>query len=222
MAFALQKSQSEEKPQKRSPLAGWLGKKEDDALDEPLPEINVAAGLNRVLNSTKSVDEKRPKTDAKEKAVREALGAIEAALFAIDKIRDTLEQACEISLSAKSVEDVGGRALLAERFDELRLLINETVEKSDPRATMLIGKNHRHLDVNLGGKTRYSVAATRMDSSERGLNLSPPRDAFSTYEEIDQTLEQLDNALGRADRAAASYCRDAQYLIARMNGAFDE
>lgn len=218
MAFALHKSE-EKKPQKRSPLAGWLGKKA--AADEDvLPELNVAAGVDRALKRThipeKKTDDKDPQND-----VRDALGAIEAALYAIDRLRDTLEQACEVVLSAKDIDDPGGRALLAERYDELRLSVDSALNNVDPRAAVLIGTGQRHFDVSLGGKARYSISPARLDTSERGLCLTPPGEAFATDEEIDRILRELDTALNRADRAGAAYCRDAQYLIARMNGAFE-
>jgi hypothetical protein len=217
MAFALQRS--EEQKKKRSPLAGWLGRKGDAEGQDPL-EIDVAAGLDRALKQPRIVVEK-PVVKDEQAPVRDALGAIEAALYAIDGIRDTLEQACEVALSAKDADDAGGRALLAERYDEMRLSINEALDNVDPRAATLIGKSQRHLDVNLAGHTRYSVSPARLDTSQQGLSLSPPREAFSTDQEIEATLQELDTALGRADRAAAGYCRDAQYLIARMNGAFE-
>lgn len=219
MAFALNKSSEARKEPKRSPLAGWLGKKAEVEEDGPLPEIDVVGGVNRALRGAQTPPQ--PSEKQKTNPARDALAAIEAALYAIDRIRDTLEQACEVALSAKSVEDVGGRALLAERFDELRLSINAVVDNVDARASVLIGKNQRHLDVMLGGKTRYSVSPMRLDVSEKGLNVSPPGDAFATFDEIDAALEELDGALGRADRAAASYCRDAQYLIARMSGGLE-
>ncbi len=217
MAFATSKSPGEGKPAKRSPLAGWLGRKKDDKDKDVAPQMDVASGVDRALRKPAIIVEAPVETDT-EDPVRAALGAIEAALYAIDRIRDTLEQACEVAISAKDIEDAGGRALLAEHYDELRLSVDYTIEQADPRAAILIGKGQRHLDVNLGGTTRYSVSPVRLDASERGLGLSPPRDAFATYEEITQALSELDRALGRADRAAANYCRDAQYLIARMNG----
>ncbi|MEM9617750.1 MAG: hypothetical protein AAF936_07280 [Pseudomonadota bacterium] len=221
MAFALNKSSEEEKAAKKNSFTSWLGRRQNAEAGGDLQEADIAAGVDRALRGPK-VPQQRTPADDKEERVRQALGAIEAALYAIDGIRDTIEQACEVALSAKSVEDVGGRALLAERYDELRLSINEAIESADPRATQLIGPSARHLDVVLGGKARYSVSSTRLDVSERGLNVSPPRDAFSTFEEIDEALEELDAALGRADRAAAGYCRDAQYLIARMKGEFED
>ncbi len=216
MAFALRRSQGES-PKKKSPLAGWLGKKSASDDDHDLPEINMQAGLSRVLRGVGGTKEEEAPTDDNN-PIRGALSAIEATLYTIDSIRDILEQACDVVVSAKGVEDAGGRALLAERYDEMRVSINKAIESADERAKTLIGKPHRHFDVNLGGKAHYSVSAMRLDASEQGLNLSPPRDAFATYDEIEQSLEELDKALGRADRTAAGYCRDAQFLIARMKG----
>ena len=215
MAFAIRKSPAGQNAPKKSPLKNWIGKKTGRGADE-LPEIDTVAGVNRALRGARSAAIRAE--DAQDiNPARAALGAIESALYAIDRIRDALEQACEVALSAKGVKDVGGRALLAERYDELRLSINTVVENVDERARVLIGKSTKHLDVHLGGKTRYSVSPMRLDTGEKGLDLSPPREAFATFEEIDAALQELDNALARTDRAAANYCRDAQYLIARMN-----
>jgi len=219
VAFALGRSANTGDGAKKSPLAGWLGRKKSDS-DLDLPERDVAGGLTRALRRAKVTGEK-PALSEHENSAREALSTIEAALYGIDRIRDILEQACEVAISAKNVEDVGGRSLLAESYDELRLSINGAIEKTDDRAATLIGKGQHHIDVALGGKARYLISSMRLDITDKGLNLTPPRDAFSTYDEIDATLEQLDSALAKADRAAASYCRDAQYLIARMNGEYE-
>lgn len=213
VAFAINK-QSGDQAKRRSPLAGWLGKKNDPSQDE-IPAMDVAAGLDRALRNRRANVEE-PDQETRENPVRDALTAIEAALYAIDRVRDILEQACEVAISAKDVDEAGGRALLAESYDELRLSINESLDKIDPRGAVLIGKGQRHIDVMLGGRTKYSVSPIRLDVGEKGLDLPPPADAFATYDEIDNVLSKLDKALGRADRAAASYCRDAQYLIARM------
>ncbi|MGE0407938.1 MAG: hypothetical protein AB7P23_01600 [Amphiplicatus sp.] len=209
--FALKRPQGDEKSAKRSPLAGWLGKKQDDA--GAVAEIDIAAGLNRVLRTTQPVAEES--VDIID-PIRDALASIEAALYMIDAVREIIEQAYEVTFSAQDVEDAGGRALLAESYDELRLSITKTLDAVDERAGVLLGKNQRNLDVKLGGKAHYSVSPTKLDLSPRGLNLDPPRDAFATFEEINAVLSELDSALKKADRAAAGYCRDAQFLMARM------
>ncbi len=222
MAFAITKIQgvrhvaSGAAEKKRSPLGGWLGKKTAENAKDALPALDVAGGVDRALRGARRRHERPALSANDENPVRDALTAIEAALYAIDRVRDILEQACEIAISAKEVEDAGGRSLLAESYDELRLSINEALEKIDPRAAQLIGKNHRHIDVMLGGRARYSISPARMDISEDGLDLPPPAEAFVDETEIDMVLTKLDSALSRADRAAANYCRDAQYLIARM------
>ncbi|MCB2112639.1 MAG: hypothetical protein R3C42_08570 [Parvularculaceae bacterium] len=206
---------------KRSPLAGLFGlaARQQDELD--LPAMDVAAGLDRALRRTAGAGEARKKSAAgpagKPDNVRETLAAIESALFSIDAIRDIIEQAYEVALSANDSEEAGARALLAESFDELRLSINNTVETVDERAAMLIGRSQRQIDVKLGGKAHYSVSPCRLDVTQKGLNINPPRDAFSSYEEIAATIDELDGALKKADRVANAYCRDAQFLIAKLH-----
>lgn len=213
MVFAMSKTNVDAKPSKKNAFAALLGRKSDAHADE-MPQIDLQGGVNRALRNTSNQAEPARKED--DSPVREALASIESALYSIDTIRDIIEQAYEVTLSAQDVEDAGGRALLAESYDELRLAINKAIDELDERAAMLIGKNAHNLEVKLGGKAHYSVSAARLDVSAKGLNLDPPRDAFATFDEITRVVEELDGALKRADRAAAGYCRDAQFLIARM------
>ena len=217
MAFALRKS-SGNGQRKKSPLAGWLGLKSDDSSEGDLPALNVQAGVSRALRDSSVTKDAEPEIFDENNPIRVALTSIEATLYAIDAVRDILEQACDVVVSARLVDEPGGRALLAERYDEMRTSIDQAIDDADDRAKCLIGRSRRHIDVNLGGKAHYSVSAMRLDIGEQGLHLSPPRDAFASYEEIDKILDELDNALAKADRAGAGYCRDAQFLIARMQG----
>ncbi|MEQ1929415.1 MAG: hypothetical protein ABL957_02625 [Parvularculaceae bacterium] len=205
---------------KRSPLGALLNRREIE--EDELPQADIAAGLSRVLRAPAQQPAPAAQNTTDLESVRAALSSIEASLYAIDSIRDIIEQAYEVALSAQDVEDAGGRALLAESYDELRLSINKTIDALDERAATLIGKSQRHLDVKLGGKAHYSVSPTRLDVTQKGLNLAPPRDAFATFDEINNVLAELDTALKKADRTAAGYCRDAQFLIARMNQASAE
>ncbi len=182
--------------------------------------MDVAGGLDRALR--RSAAQGKPAEPAPPQAdnnIREALVAIESALYSIDRVREIIEQAYEVALSAHEAEEPGARALLAESFDELRLSINTTIDAVDDRASTLIGKNPRQIDVKLGGKAHYSISAFRLDATAKGLSITPPRDAFATFEEINAALDELDGALKKADRAASAYCRDAQFLIARLTGA---
>lgn len=179
--------------------------------------MDVAAGLDRALR--RAAGASTPSKTAEPQGgdnIREALASIESALYTIDRVRDIIEQAYEVALSANDTEEAGARALLAESFDELRLSINSAVEAADDRAATLVGKSQRQIDVKLGAKAHYSVSPSRLDASQKGLNINPPRDAFATFDEIAVSLEELDAALQKADRAANAYCRDAQFLIAKL------
>jgi hypothetical protein len=219
VASASDKSAPGEAPKKpkRSPLAGLFGLNGQQAEEQELPAMDVAAGLDRALRRTggAGAPSKKPEPQGGNN-IREALAAIESALYSIDRVRDIIEQAYEVALSAHEAEEAGARALLAESFDELRLSINAAVDAVDDRAATLIGKNQRQIDVKLGGKAHYSVSPSRLDTSSKGLNVNPPTDAFSTYDEISASLDELDAALRKADRAAAAYCRDAQFLIGKL------
>jgi hypothetical protein len=209
-----------EKKAKRSPLAGLFGLGGHHQDEQELPEMDVAAGLDRALRLTSpAVATSTAREASCAENIRDALASIENALYSIDKIRDIIEQAYEVTISAQDVEDIGGRALLAESYDELRLSINAAVEAIDEKAAMLIGKSLRQIDVKLGGKAHYSISPVRLDVTAKGLNLNPPRDAFATFDEINEILDELDTALKKADRAASGYCRDAQFLIARLHTA---
>lgn len=203
---------------KRVSLSGLFGFSPQKPDVEALPAMDVAGGLDRALRraglQSKPVEAPSPQTDNN---IRDALVAIESALYSIDRVREIIEQAYEVALSADESEEPGARALLAESFDELRVSINASIETVDDRASTLIGKNSRQIDVKLGGKAHYSVSPFRLDASSKGLNITPPRDAFATFEEINDTLNELDEALRKADRAANAYCRDAQFLIERLS-----
>ena len=219
MAFASDDEGAQEphRKTKRSPLAGLFGLSAATSDEEALPAMDVAGGLDRALRRTSQQTKRQePEPDRTANNIRDALASIESALYSIDRVREIIEQAYEVALSANEVDEAGARALLAESFDELRLSINPAADSVDDCGAMLVGKNQRQIDVKLGGKAHYSVSPFRLDVSTKGLNINPPSEAFSTFEEITRSLEQLDAALVKADRAAAAYCRDAQYLIGKL------
>lgn len=207
-----------EKERPRRGLSELFGFRSAAVETEDLPAMDVAGGLDRALRRTGGREAPRAPAPHVDNTIRDALVAIESALFSIDRIREIIEQAYEVALSAHEAEEAGARALLAESFDELRLQINATIDAIDDRAATLIGKNSRQIDVKLGGKASYSVSPFRLDASPKGLNITPPRDAFESFDEINAALDELDVAIKRADRAASAYCRDAQFLIQRLTG----
>ncbi len=211
----------DEAPAPRRAFGGLFGLKKKQDPTEALPAMDVAAGVSRALRPASAA---KPTQDdsAEPSAVREALTAIEAALYAIDRVREIIADAADVAGSAKSAADAGARALLAERYDDVRLSINLALENADERAAPLLGKSQRQIDVRLGGQAHYSVSPRRLDVAAAGLDISPPKEAFASDEEINASLAELDRALTRLDDAAALYCRDAEYLIARAGHALKQ
>lgn len=192
-------------------LKSWIGRKRDD--EQPAP-VDITHSLGRVLRQTPIYE---VTNDPQLESTRAGLAAIEEALYAIDAVRSILEEACDVVLSAKDVEDAAGRALLAERYDELRLSIEPALEKAAQNGGALFDPNARPIDVRLNEKAHYAISPVRLDLSEKGLPLPPPADAFAHFDEIATVLEKLDYALWKTDRAAADYCQDARFLTARLS-----
>lgn len=212
MSEVSNKNTNKDAARRKTGLGGMIGRKAPPAPE--MPPMDVASGVNRALRgSAATFDQGRGEIA---ESLKTTLATIESALFAVDTIRDILEQALDIAQSALNVSEPGGRALLAESYDEARLALGEAVEKLDAQAAGLIGKAPHNIDVKLGGKAHYSVSAVRLDLSPKGLHLDPPREAFASNDEIERVLSEIDTALQRADRAASAFCRDAQFLISRM------
>ncbi len=222
MAFTLRKTSvdtgaaAEESAPRRRNLSSLLGLK--GAEDEtPLPTMDVAGGLSRALKRAEDNVGADEEILAGQRSLQEALSAIEGALRLIDKIRDMIDYAYESAMSALEVDEAGGRALIAESYDDKRLEINELVAAADENTAHLIGKKARQIDVKIDGAAHYSISAIRLDVAEKGLNLNPPHDAFESDEEVNRTLDEIGLAVERLDRAAAIYGRDTEYLLARLS-----
>ncbi len=148
--------------------------------------------------------------------LRQMLSAIEATFYVIDQVREVLSEASQLVLRAKDVEQLAGRALLAEQFDELRQSITQILEDADSDAQQLLGSPAKPLSAQLNAQSRYTIAPARLDISEGGLNLPPPVEAFSTTSEIAGILGALEQALGKLDDISSDYMRDAKFLISRL------
>lgn len=184
-----------------------------------LSPAEIQAGLSRAMRTPNvkptSIDTKSQDIDH----ARKALVAIEAALYAMDKGRDIITQAIEITQSARDTEELGARALLAEKYDELRLSIDAISAETDETSIQLIGPEAANLDVEMDGRARYSIACFRLNTDSGALNLSPPLSAFEDDDEIETAVIELNSALNRVEKATASFCRDAKFLMARISEA---
>jgi hypothetical protein len=149
-------------------------------------------------------------------AARDALSRIEEALVAIDAIRAALDEAEDLTREALETAEEARRALLADRYDDLRSAINEASGAMDPESGQLTAHPRARLEVPLDwqGRTHLVVRGADLSSGATGLDLPPPLQAFSADAEIEAAAASIGQAHARLDRAASVFLDDAQALTA--------
>ncbi len=216
-----QKSDVKAKPSKdqettKKSLFSSLFKKKQDT-DIVVNKEDLHAGLSRALRPPKVTSQSQEDDASDQAAVHEALNIIEAAIYALDNAAEILTECLEIVTTVKGSEELGARALLAESYDELRFSIDDMADDIDPIAYKLIHKNAKNMEIEMSGRARYSITGFPLNTSSSGLNLLPPHQAFAQDSEVDETIASLQNAKKRVERTTAAYCRDAKFLMSRLN-----
>lgn len=178
---------------------------------EPEPElvIDVARARLALARKGRNAGPQAP-------AIRMALGAIEDALISVDAIRAALDEAAELTGEALEISDEGRRALLADRYDDLRRAINEACGATAPEGDCLTAHAKARLEVTLdqAGRSRHVVRGTDLSTGAQGLDLPPPLEAFAANDEIRAVQAAIANALHRLDRATQIFLDDAGALTA--------
>jgi len=190
-------------------------KKNKQAESDTEQEIDLTRSLGRALHNP--LKNTLANNDAMRSAIIRILGVLEGAFFAIDRIKELTLEASHLVLKASANDDLGNRALLAERYDELRQSIDQVIEDCDEPAKALIGPAAQPLLLQISPTTTYTVPGTRLDCEKDGLNLIPPISGFSESEEISQILRVLDKALARIDSVERSLMKDAQHLTEKIS-----
>ncbi len=176
--------------------------------------VDFSQPLQRVLNNPLNTTTEAKPTSPHE--LKNILSAIESSFYVIDQIRETVAEAAELALRAKDIEEIAGRALLAEQFDELRQSVENTLKLADEDAQKLLGPAAKPLSGILNQHSKYTVDPACLDLSDAGLGLPPPVEAFASTAEIARTLKALDLALAKIDLVSADYMKDTQFLAARL------
>lgn len=195
-----------------------IGRKRHDraaALKTPEQESgDVMRSLARALNNPlKSTDKYRVRQS---QDLRHTLRAIEASFYLLDQLRDVIVEACHLVLRANVIEDLAGRALLAEQYDELRHSIERLIAGAEEEASALLGPTADGITAKLNATSTYTVFPTRLSLSDDSIDLPPPIEGFADTAEVARILGKLDKALDTLDQVSASYMKDAQYLMTKL------
>lgn len=162
-----------------------------------------------------------------------AIETLEAAVLSLDAITHRLTDAQELVDAANvpvtdeagmdTDEENGARALLAERYDELREDITRIASTAYAGRTNLLDGLGGQLEVPLDGSGRAKAiipgvnAAVSSPDNPDGIELPPPELAFATAQERDVIARALCAAIQQTSAFAARFEVDAALMAARVH-----
>lgn len=147
-----------------------------------------------------------------------AIETLEAAVLSLDAIAARLREAAELAATARTCPDEGARALLAERYDEIREEIDGIARTAYGGRTNLLDGLGGTLDVPLdtSGRARMAISGVDATSGPQGLALPAPKTAFAADAEIAAVARALEAALAGTAAHAERFEMEAAVLAARI------
>ncbi|HEY4345795.1 MAG TPA: hypothetical protein VGN05_15705 [Parvibaculum sp.] len=152
-----------------------------------------------------------------------ALSTIETAVLAIDAVNDRLREAANLVEGANKNDNLGRRALLAGRYDDVRAEIDAVVGSAAHNRINLIngcmiGGVYTAFDISLDEEGRAGIAIGVVDltTGASGLALSPPRSAFAEDVEISTILGEIEAAQIRIAEVSMRFADHAALIADRL------
>ena len=187
--------------------------------EEPTPApadpIDIRSGIDRALRLSRRVPN-GPTT--LEETVARAVASVEGTLVAIDSIHDYLGEALDLTASALSTPDATKRAMIADRYEELRTRIDTVAAGATFEGVNLIDGGRAAIEIKLpaAGEPRHSIGHITLVAGERGLSLKAPSELFASNDEIEVARHSLFAARERLDRAAETFLNQASVLAPHL------
>ena len=187
--------------------------------EEPAPPpaepVDIRSGIDRALRLTRRTPA-TPKTV--EEAAARAVSAVEGTLVAIDTIHDYLREALDLTGAALAAPDATKRAMIADRYEELRSRIDTVAAGAVFEGVNLIDSGRDSIEIKLpaAGEPRHSIGHITLVAGERGLSLKAPSELFSSNDEIEVARHTLVAARERLARAAETFLNQASVLAPHL------
>ena len=190
-------------------------KEEEQVIEAPIEPVDIRSGIDRALRQTRRGSYSI--VTLAESAAR-AVSAVEGTLVAIDTIHNFLSEALELTKEALSNPEATKRAMVADRYEELRSRINTVAAGATFDGTNLIDGNRGSIEVVLpdGGHPRHAIGHITLVAGERGLALKAPSELFATNDEIEAARMSLFAARQRLERAAETFLNQASVLAPHL------
>lgn len=188
---------------------------------EEAPRVSPEA-LRRALRSTATASGSLSAAELGQR-IATALSTIETAVLAIDAVTERLREAADLVADAGRNADIGRRALLADRYDDIRAEIDAIVGSASHNRINLIsgrriGGQYTSFQIALDGDDRagVSIPVVNLTTGPGGLSLSPPRSAFAEDAEIESIAAELAAARLLAAGGAERFADHAALIADRL------
>lgn len=187
--------------------------------EEPAPPqdgpVDIRFGIERVLRNAR-----KPQTVPRtvEEAAARAVSAVEGTLVAIDTINEYLMEALDLTTEALKTPDPAKRAMIADRYEELRSSIDTVAAGASFQGVNLIDSGRDALEIRLpsAGEPRHAISHITLVAGERGLSIKSPAELFASEDEIDAARQTLIAARLRLDRATETFLNQASMLAPHL------
>jgi len=191
----------------------------EEPVTAPVDPVDIRSGIDRALRQVRPVGAHASVTETAARAV----SAVEGTLVAIDSIHSYLSEALDLTAEALAHPDETMRAMIADRYEELRSRINTVAAGATFEGVNLIDGARKTIEVTIpeGGHPRHAIGHITLVAGERGLSLKSPNELFATNDEIEAARLTLFAARQRLDRAAETFLNQASLLAPHLNSGPD-
>jgi hypothetical protein len=192
----------------------------ESPVDAPVDPVDIRSGIDRALRQSRRTS--GAPTTFTETAAR-AVATVEGTLVAIDSIHFYLSEALELTAEALAHPDATKRAMIADRYEELRQHIDTVAAGATFEGVNLIDGARAAIELVMpdGSHPRHAIGHITLVAGERGLSLKAPSEHFASDDEIDATRQTLVAARQRLERAAETFLNQAS-VVAPHLGAPNE
>jgi flagellin-like hook-associated protein FlgL len=163
---------------------------------------------------------RKPQTTPRtvEEAAARAVFAVEGTLVAIDTIHEYLVEALDLTTEALRTPDTQKRAMIADRYEQLRSNIDTVAAGASFQGVNLIDGGRDALEVRmpLAGEPRHAISHITLVAGERGLSIKSPSELFASEDEIEAARQTLIAARHRLDRATDTFLNQASMLAPHL------
>ena len=187
-------------------------------VEAPVEPVDIRSGIDRALRQARRGA--FTSGSLAETAAR-AISTVEGTLVAIDSIDTYLSEALELTADALTDADATKRAMIADRYEELRSRIDTVAAGATFEGINLIDAARGAIEVTLpeGGQPRHAIGHITLVAGERGLSLKAPSELFASNDEIEAARMSLFAARQRLDRAAETFLNQASILAPHLGVA---